>query len=66
VLGLVTTAFAAPVMLSLPHLGENHATLQLAFERFHFWGLVRAVVQVLAFGASVWAMALIMKGKPNP
>lgn len=59
VLGLVTTAFAAPVMLALPQIGANHAALQVSFETFHFWGFLRSVVQAMAFAASVWAMSLI-------
>jgi hypothetical protein len=55
--GLFFTVFAAPIMLSLPGTAGNPSSLGLAFEHFHFWGLLRAAVQFLAFGASVWAMA---------
>jgi hypothetical protein len=49
VLGLVFTAFAAPVMLSLRTIPADPATVQKAFDRFHFWGLLRAIAQVLSF-----------------
>ena len=50
--GLLATTQAAPKMLSQRRLSdEDSAAVQRAFEGFHFWGNVRAVLQVLARGA---------------
>jgi hypothetical protein len=44
-------------MLSL-RAAQQAGTLQRAFDDFFFWGLyLRGVVYVLAFVASVWALA---------
>ncbi len=55
-LGLILTIFAAPVMLNIPTLGDNEILLQQAFDKFHFWGLFRAIAQLLSFFASVWVL----------
>jgi hypothetical protein len=55
--GLLATTQAAPIMLSLREIGDDPAALQRAFEGFNWWGKVRAVFQVLAFGANLWALA---------
>jgi hypothetical protein len=55
--GLLATIQAAPIMLSLREIGDDPAALQRAFEGFNWWGKVRAVFQVLAFGANLWALA---------
>jgi hypothetical protein len=60
-LGMVTTAFAAPQMLSLRAPLDANA-IQHAFDRFELWGGIRAVVQVLAAGANVWAIACVPRG----
>jgi hypothetical protein len=60
-LGMVTTAFAAPQMLSLRVPLDADAT-QHAFDRFEFWGGIRAVVQALSVGANVWAIACVPRG----
>ena len=49
-------------MLSLRLLSDGDtAGLQRAFEGFERWGNVRAVFQVLAFVANVWA-AVVARG----
>jgi hypothetical protein len=50
-------------MLSLRGLNDDDtAALQQAFDGFHRWGNVRAVFQVLAFVANVWALAALARG----
>jgi hypothetical protein len=62
-LGLGLTFFAAPIMLSVKTMGNDPELLQEAFNRFHFWGSLRGVVQVLSFIACIIAMARIFKLK---
>jgi hypothetical protein len=57
--GLVTTAFAAPNMLSLRTVGNDAAAIQRAFDGFELWGGIRSVVQTLAFVANVWALVKV-------
>jgi hypothetical protein len=53
--GLLFTIKAAPIMLSVRHLGNDHAALQRAFDGFDFWGRLRGLCQVSAYVASFWA-----------
>jgi hypothetical protein len=55
--GLLCTLKAAPLMLSVGHL-DDPASLRQAFDGFHFWGDIRGAAQVLAFLATVWALAV--------
>ncbi len=59
--GLLVTTQAAPNMLRLRRLGNDRAALQRAFEGFYRWSAVRAVFQVLAFGANLWSLAALRK-----
>ncbi len=59
--GLLVTTQAAPNMLRLRRLGNERAALQRAFEGFYRWSAVRAVFQVLAFGANLWSLAALRK-----
>jgi hypothetical protein len=62
VAGLVMTFKAAPLMLSLRHIGnEEVALLEHAFNGFRLWGGVRTVLQTLAFVANLWSLAAIAK-----
>jgi hypothetical protein len=61
VAGLVLTRFAAPQMLSLRTLGDDPIALQSAFDAFDAWGSFRGVVQILAFGADLWALVALTK-----
>jgi hypothetical protein len=55
-LGLLLTAKAAPIMLSLG-VERPAADLQRAFEDFFVWGIyLRGTVDVLAFASAVWAL----------
>jgi len=54
--GLILTFFAAPIMLSLRTMENNPVLVQDAFDRFHFIGYLRAIVQVLSFCACTWAL----------
>jgi len=47
--GLILTAFAAPIMLHLPKIEGDTLLMQRAFNRFHFWGILRGVAQILSF-----------------
>jgi hypothetical protein len=60
--GLLCTLKAAPIMLGIAQL-DDPAALRQAFEGFRHWGSVRAVYQVLAFLAAVWALA--EAGRPS-
>ena len=62
--GLVFTFFAAPYMLHIPTTGKDPESLQQTFNSFHFWGSLRAVVQVLSFCACTWSMSRV-PGKVN-
>jgi hypothetical protein len=53
--GLLFTTKAAPIMLSVCHLGNDPAALQRAFDGFDFWGRLRGLCQVSAYVASFWA-----------
>ncbi len=60
--GLLCTLKAAPIMLSISGL-DDPAALGQAFEGFRYWGGIRAVCQVLAFFATVLALAKM--GQPS-
>jgi hypothetical protein len=60
--GLLTTLEAAPKMLSLRRIGDDPAALQRAFDGFRRWSGIRAVFQVLAFGANLWALVAVLRG----
>lgn len=64
-LGLIFTIFAAPVMLSVPALGNNEILLQQAFNKFHFWGMFRAIAQLLSFFACIWVLKKMIVIKHN-
>jgi hypothetical protein len=49
ILGLGLTFFAAPYMLSVRNVPDDHVLLQQTFDHFHFWGLLRAIAQILSF-----------------
>lgn len=57
--GLFFTIFAAPIMLGIKNMPNDPALLQQAFDRFHFWGGLRAIVQVLAFFPALWAFGTV-------
>jgi hypothetical protein len=51
--GRLLTAQAAPIMLSVRHLGSDLPALQKAFDGFEFWGVLRGVCQVCAYGCNL-------------
>jgi len=59
--GLFFTVFAAPVMLGIKNMPNDPVLLQQAFDTFHFWGGLRAIVQVLAFFPALWAFGLVFR-----
>ncbi len=58
--GLLATIQAAPKMLSIRRV-DDEAGLKAAFRGFDRWGLLRGILQVLAFGANLWALVAILK-----
>jgi hypothetical protein len=64
--GLLATTQAAPYMLSLREIGNDPAALQRAFDGFNRWGMVRAVFQILAFGANLWGLVSVLRSKSSP
>src|SRR5262245_23814586 len=54
-LGLGMTLLAAPNLLRLRH-PKDKATTQASLNAFHRWGLLRAVLQILAFPVNLWAL----------
>jgi hypothetical protein len=54
--GLLFTTQAAPIMLSVRHLGDDPVALQHAFDGFAYWGLWRGACQSAAYVASFWAL----------
>jgi hypothetical protein len=58
--GLLATVKAAPIMMSLRRIGDDTSALQKAFEGFRRWGNVRAIFQILAFLANVWALLAVL------
>ena len=51
---VIFTFFSFPVMLSIQSIGNNETLVQHAFDKFHFWGLLRAIAQLLSFFACAW------------
>ena len=64
--GLLATTQAAPIMLSVPSLGDDAVALQHALDGFQLWGNVRGVFQMLAFIASVWALVAVLAPAAHP
>jgi hypothetical protein len=52
---LVTTQ-AAPTNFSQRRVAKDEAALERVFDRFERWQTLRAVLQVLNFGAMLWAL----------
>jgi hypothetical protein len=46
--GLLLTMKAAPIMLSVRHLGNDLAELQPAFDGFEFWGGLRSISHAIS------------------
>ncbi len=53
-IGVIFTFFSFPVMLSIQTMGNNELLVQHAFDKYHFWGLLRAIAQLLSFIACAW------------
>jgi len=64
-LGLLITAKAAPIMLSL-RTAQSPAALLRAFDDFFLWGIyLRGAVDVLTFVAAVWALSAMLGSKES-
>ena len=57
VLHSLTTTRAAPLMFSQRRYDRDEAALAAVFDRFERWQTLRVLVQVLTFGATLWALA---------
>ena len=57
VLHSLCTAKAAPIMLSLAKTPDDPKVLEPKLDRFAFWHGFRAIFQIAAFVALVWALA---------
>jgi hypothetical protein len=56
VLHSLATAQAAPTNFSQRRVARDEAALARVFDRFERWQTLRAVLQVLNFGAMLWAL----------
>jgi hypothetical protein len=56
---MLTTAQAAPIMLSLHRIGDDPRALQQAFEGFYRWDSIRAVIGTLEGCAEIWALVAL-------
>jgi hypothetical protein len=57
-----TTAVAAPIAFSLRRIAPtDKPTLTSALDRFARWHAARALLQVLQFGAAVWALITLIQ-----
>jgi hypothetical protein len=63
---MALTAFAAPIMLSLPRLGDDPVALARAFAGFGYWDAVRAVVGAVGGCADVWAVVALLSAYAEP
>ncbi|HTD60167.1 MAG TPA: hypothetical protein VK679_05905 [Gemmatimonadaceae bacterium] len=58
---MVLTVFAAPIMLSVPGLGNDPIALARAFAGFAYWDGVRAVVGAVGDCAAIWALVALLR-----
>jgi hypothetical protein len=63
---MLLTVFAAPIMLSLPRLGDDPVALAQAFAGFARWDAVRAVVAAAGGCADVWALVALLTAYTAP
>jgi len=59
--GLGLTIFAAPYLISVWSMPDDPILLQQQFNHFHFWGLFRAVAQILSFFTCVFALSKVFE-----
>ena len=57
---MLTTTQAAPIMLSLPRIGNDPRALQQAFEGFCRWDSIRAVFGTVGDCAEIWALVALL------
>jgi len=58
---MLLTVFAAPIMLSVPGLGNDPIALARAFAGFAYWDGVRAVVGAVGDCAALWALVALLR-----
>jgi hypothetical protein len=56
ILHSLTTTRAAPTLFSQRRYERDEAALTAVFERFEHWQTVPVLIQVLTFGATLWAL----------
>ena len=56
ILHSLTTTRAAPTLFSQRRYERDEAALTVVFDRFERWQTVRVLIQVLTFGATLWAL----------
>lgn len=64
--GMILTVFAAPIMLSVPGLGDDPVALGRAFAGFAYWDGIRAVVGTLGDCAAIWAVIALLRPYTEP
>jgi hypothetical protein len=52
-----TTTQAAPTLFRVRQVTDDAAQLTVIFDRFERWQTVRALLQVVTFGLTLWALA---------
>lgn len=56
ILHSLTTTRAVPTLFSQRRYDRDEAALTAVFDRFERWQTVRVLIQVLTFGATLWAL----------
>ena len=56
ILHSLTTTRAAPTLFSQRRYERDETALTAVFDRFERWQTVRVLIQVLTFGATLWAL----------
>ena len=62
-IGLIFTFFTFPVMMSVQTMPGDDMQIQNAFDKFHFWGMLRAAAHLLSFCTCVW---IFVRKNNNP
>jgi hypothetical protein len=63
---IVTIVFLAPARLSLPTSTDNSTTLPQTFANIVRWWDLKALLHVITFGLSLWALAIILPPSAPP
>ena len=63
VLHFLVTTRAAPTNFSQRRVTNDETALARVFDRFESWQTLRAALQVLTFGAMLWALVLYVSAR---